>query len=85
MSNLIENNLIRFVGISKKKDGLFVNFKLKGLRGGVVFTSTIIVDLSSVNVNPAVDSLETIIEESSQLAIREFKKSEPQLEGLMAV
>jgi hypothetical protein len=47
MKNISENNLIRFTKISKKKDGLFANFKAKGIRGGTAFTSSIAVDLSA--------------------------------------
>ena len=45
MKNIAENNLIRFINITKKKDGLFANFKVKGIKGGASFSASISVDL----------------------------------------
>ena len=84
MKNLAENNLIRFISITKKKGGLFANFKLHGIKGGTSFSSSIIVDLSAAEVDPT-NTLEEIIEACSKLAVRDFKKSEPQFEGLQAI
>lgn len=84
MKNLAENNLIRFINISKKKEGLFANFKVKGLKGGTSFSASICVDLSAASVDPG-DSLEKIIDECARMAAREFKKSELQFEGLPAI
>lgn len=42
MKELAENNLIRFKNISRKKDTMTANFKVKGLRGGVNFTASIL-------------------------------------------
>ncbi len=84
MKNMAENNLIRFINISKKKEGLFANFKVKGLKGGTSFSASICVDLSAAEVDPG-DSLEKIIEECARMAAREFKKSELQFEGLPAI
>lgn len=84
MTNLAENNLIRFINISKKKDGIFANFKAKGIRGGTVFTASISVDLAAAEVDPA-DSLEKIIEECARIAVREVKKSELQFEGITSL
>ncbi len=33
MNNLAENNLIRFINITKKKDGIFANFKVQRDKG----------------------------------------------------
>ena len=85
MKNIAENNLVRFINISKKKDGLFANFRVKGVRGGVIFSAAIAVDMSACNVDPAQDSLEKIIEECAKVALREFKKTELHFEGLTAV
>lgn len=85
MKNMSENNLVRFINISKKKDGLFANFRVKGLRGGVLFSASIAVDMSACNVDPSSDSLEKIIDECAKLALREFKKTELQFEGITAV
>lgn len=81
MKNIAENNLIRFINITKKKDGLFANFKVKGLKGGTSFTASISVDLSAAEVDPT-DALEKIIEHCARMAVKEFKKSEMQFEGM---
>jgi len=82
--NLEDNNLIRFTRITKKKEGLFANFKAKGVRGGTAFTSNITVDLNSAEVDPG-DSLEKIIEECAKIAERDVKKANLQFEGLHAI
>lgn len=84
MADLAHNNLIRFINIAKKKDGIFANFKVKGIRGGTSFSASINVDISAAEVDPG-DSLEKIIEECARMAAREFKKSELQFEGLPAL
>lgn len=81
MQNLVENNVIRFTNISRKKGGIFANFRVKGLRNGVNFTASISVDISSLELHSG-DSLEKIIEESARLGMREFKKAEFRFEGL---
>jgi hypothetical protein len=86
MKNIEENNLVRFINISKKKDGLFANFRLKGIHGGIVFSASIAVDISeAMTEDPASCSLEKIVEESAKIAIREFKKVDFQFEGLTAL
>ncbi len=82
MKNIAENNLIRFINVTKKKDGLFANFKVKGIKGGTSFNASIAVDISSVEVNIAEDNLEKIIEECARVAVKEFKKAEFQFEGI---
>ena len=84
MKNINENNLIRFTKITKKKEGMFANFKAKGVQGGTSFTATIAVDLDAAEVDPA-DSLEKIIEECARIAEKDIKKSELQFEGIEAV
>jgi hypothetical protein len=84
MKDLIENNLIRFRNISRKKETISVNFRVKGLKGGVNFSATISVDLSVADVNPG-DPLEKIIEECARTGLREFKKTEFQFEGVAAL
>jgi hypothetical protein len=81
MKDLAENNVIRFINISRKKDGIFANFKVKGLRGGVTFSASISVDISAAEVDPA-DPLEKIIEECAKMAVKELKRSEFCFEGL---
>lgn len=80
MKNIAENHLIRFISITKKKDGLFANFKVKGMKGGASFSASLSVDLSSAELDPT-DSLEKIIDQSARIAVKEFKKSEMQYEG----
>lgn len=82
MQTLAENNLVRFINISKKKDGVFANFKVKGIRGGMVFSASIAVDLATLDLDLAEDSLEKIIEQSADVAVKEFRKTELQFEGL---
>jgi len=83
MKNIAENNLIRFINITKKKDGIFANFKAKGIKGGTVFAASIAVDIASAEVDPS-DPLEKIIGECARIAVRDFKKSELQFEGIVA-
>lgn len=84
MKNLAENNLVRFKNISKKKDGLYANFKIKGIRGGTTFSASIAVEMSAAEVD-AGDSLEKIIEECARIGVDEFKKCEFQFEGLSTI
>ena len=84
MKNASENNLIRFTKISKSKEGLFANFKAKGIKGGTAFTASITVDLAAAEVHPG-DSLEKIIEECARMAEKDIKKSDLQFEGLSSV
>ena len=85
MKNIAENNLIRFINISKKKDGIFANFKVKGIKGGASFSASISVDISAVEVNIAEDNLEKIIEECARVAVKEFKTAEFQFEGISSL
>ena len=84
MKNLAENNLIRFINLTRKKDGIFANFKAKGVRGGTVFTASISVDIAAAEVDPQ-DPLEKIIEQSAKMAVDEFKRTEMQFEGVAAI
>ncbi len=81
MKDLAENNLIRFKNITKKKEALFANFRVKGLRAGVTFSASISVDISAAEVDLA-DPLEKIIEECARIGMKEFKKAEFQFEGI---
>lgn len=84
MKNIADNNLIRFINITKKKNGMFANFKAKGIKGGTSFSASLSVDISAAEVDLA-DPLEKIIEHCARIAVREFKKSDLQFEGLTAV
>jgi hypothetical protein len=81
MKNLAENNLIRFTNVTRKKDALFANFKVKGLRNGVVFSASISVDITALELNTG-DPLEKIIEECARHGVKEFRKADLQFEGL---
>ena len=84
MKNLAENNLIRFINLTRKKEGIFANFKAKGARGGAVFAAAICVDIAAAEVDPG-DSLEKIIELCAKIAVEEFRRSEFQFEGLASI
>lgn len=84
MKNLAENNLIRFINLTRKRDGIFANFRAKGVRGGAVFSASISVDIAAANVDPG-DPLEKIIESCAKMAVDEFQRSELQFEGLSAI
>lgn len=84
MKDLTENNLIRFRNLSKKKETMYANFKMKGIRAGVNFTAAISVDISAAELHPG-DTLEKIIEECARIGVEEFKKANVQFEGLAFV
>lgn len=84
MKNLAENNLIRFTNITRKKESIFANFRVKGLKNGVVFSASISVDITALELH-AGDSLEKIVEECARHGVKEFKRSEFQFEGIEAV
>lgn len=84
MKNIADNQIIRFISITKKKEGMFVNFRVKGIKGGAQFSASISVDISATELD-ASDSLEKIIEQSAVIAVKEFKKAEMQFEGIASV
>lgn len=84
MKDLTENNLIRFKNVTKKKETMFANFKVKGIRGGVNFSASISVDISAAEVHPG-DVLEKIIEECARIGVKEFKRAEFQFEGISTI
>lgn len=84
MKSLIDNNIVRFKNISKTKHGIYVNFKVKGEKGGASFTASIAVDLDSADVTSC-DSLETIIEQCAKIGLEEFKKCAFQFEGITSL
>ncbi len=81
--NIAENNLVRFISITKKKDGMFANFRVKGMKGGATFSSSISVDINQANVQ-ANDPLEKIIDECGRIAAR-MSETKLQFEGLVRV
>lgn len=84
MKNIAENNMIRFINITRKKDGMFANFKARGIKNGTAFSASIAVDIAAAKVDPS-DTLEKIIEECARIAVRDFKTSELSFEGLVAI
>ena len=81
MKNLAENNVIRFVNVTRKKDAIYANFRVKGLRNGVIFSASISVDINALELHPG-DSLEKIVEECALHGVKEFKKADLQFEGI---
>lgn len=75
MENLAENNVIRFKNVTKKKDSLFANFNVKGIKNGVIVSASISVDISALELHPG-DSLEKIIESCAKQGIKEFKQAD---------
>ena len=84
MKDLAENNLIRFTNITRKKDAIYANFRVKGLRNGVALSASISVDITALELHPG-DSLEKIVEQCARHGLKEFKKAEFQFEGIAAV
>ncbi len=81
MTDLAENNLVRFKNLSKSKESIYANFKVTGVRAGVNFSASIKVDIAAAEVH-AGDVLEKIVEECARIGVSEFKKSEFQFEGI---
>ncbi len=81
MQNLAENNLIRFKNISKKKESIYANFKVKGVRKGVLFSATISVDLAAAELHSG-DTMESIVEECAKIGLKEFQAADFQFEGI---
>ena len=81
--NISENNLVRFISVTKKKDGLFANFRVKGMKGGAAFSSSISVDVGQASLG-ASDPLEKIIEECGKIAVRSAE-TKLQFEGIIRV
>ena len=84
MEDLSKNNLIRFKNISRKKDSIFANFKVKGVRNGVNISASISVDISAADVHPG-DVLEKIIKECADIGLEEFRKAKFQFEDLQNI
>lgn len=84
MKNIAENNLIRFINITKKKDGTFANYKAKGIKGGTSFSASISIDISAAGVD-LTDPLEKIIEKCAKSAEKDFKSAQLQFEGITSI
>ena len=84
MKDLAENNLVKFKNISKKKESIYANFKVMGVRAGVNFSASISVDIAAAEVH-AGDVLEKIVEECARIGVQEFRKAEFQFEGISSL
>ena len=84
MKNIKENNVIRFKNISKKKEGLFANFLVTGMKGGTTFRASICVDIAAAEVDLA-DPMEKIIEECARIAARDIREPNYKFEGMQSV
>ncbi len=84
MSDLSENNLVRFKNVTRKKETMYANFKVQGIRAGVTFSASISVDMAAAEVH-AGDTLEKIIETCARIGIEEFQKADFQFEGLVLI
>jgi hypothetical protein len=82
--DIIHNDVVRFIKITRKKDGMFAHFRVKGIKGGSVFNTTIDVDLAAAEVE-ASDPLEKIIDHCAKLAIKECQRRDLRFEGLAAI
>gem|GEM_PF-6638520 len=81
--DIAENHIVRFISITKKKGVLYANFRVKGVKGGATYSSSISVDISQAEVTAA-DPLEKIIDECGRIAERMFE-TKLQFEGLIMV
>lgn len=86
--SIAENNLIRFIGITKKKGSsnggnLLAKFFVKSMKGGAVCSSTIVVDVEQANLDASYP-LEQIIEGCGKIAVKMFE-TKLQLEGIQQI
>lgn len=84
MNDLAENNLIKFKNITKKKEAIYANFQVKGLRRGVEFSASISVDISAAEMHPG-ETVENIVEHCAKIGIKEFKNADFEFEGVSAL
>lgn len=84
MKDLAENNVVQFKNISKKKEAMYANFRVSGVRAGVTFSASIAVDIAAAEVHVG-DVLEKIIEDCARIGVHEFKKAEFQFEGIASM
>lgn len=54
MADVATNNVVRFINISKKKEGIFANFKVSGEKNGAKYNASIRVDISAAEVDPGI-------------------------------
>ncbi len=83
MKNLAENNLVRFLSIVRKKDGLYAKFKVCGIREGTTINTSVLLSIDAAGMDPT-KSLEEIIEACGKRAAKDCH-IEAQFEGLHAL
>lgn len=79
--DLAQNFVIQFMNITRKKETMHANFKVKGSKNGTVFTTKISVELDAAGVD-LTDTLDAIIAQCQERAVKEFKRAEFTSEGL---
>ncbi|HSW71840.1 MAG TPA: hypothetical protein VLG44_00330 [Chlamydiales bacterium] len=79
--DIAENNVIRFKNISRKKDGIFANYRVKALHNGVTISATLSVDITALDLDPNQDTMEKMIHECAKLGLKELKKAAFEFEG----
>ncbi|MDN3508351.1 MAG: hypothetical protein P0S94_05470 [Simkaniaceae bacterium] len=84
METLTDNNLVKFKNVTRQKETMIANFKVKGIRRGVTITASIAVDIAAAELHPG-EPLENIIEESARIGIRELQNAEFEFEGIESV
>lgn len=84
MKNIAENNRVRFKNITKKKDGVFANFLVTGVKGGTTIRASIAIDIAAAEVD-LTDPTEKIIEECARLAVKDIKATQYEFEGLQSI
>lgn len=83
MSDLTENNVIKFKNISKKKDGFFAHFQVKAEKNGVIISASLTVDISAHEFHLG-DVMEKIITECAKIGLKELRRADYTLEGITA-
>lgn len=84
MADIAENNRIKFKNITKKKNGVFANFSVTGVKGGTTIRAAICIDIAAAEVDLA-DPMEKIIEECARIAAKDIKASKYEFEGLQNI
>jgi hypothetical protein len=84
MEDLAENNLIKFKNITRKKEAIYANFHVKGIRRGVEFSANISVDISAAEMHPG-ESVENIVQHCAKIGLKEFQDAEFEFEGVSAL
>lgn len=73
---IVENKRLQFINVSKKKEGIFVNFKVKFLLNGIYIHASVAIDVLETGIDPS-KPLQDIVQEASHLAASALKKVQP--------